>query len=335
MSENSKIEWTDHTFNPWIGCTKVSPGCDHCYAEARMDNRLHVVNWGAGQPRKRTSAENWREPIKWNARKFYECSCGWRGHEVSTEGTSLTAGLPSCPVCDRIDIKDARQRVFCASLADVFDNEVPREWRYDLLWLISNTPNLDWLLLTKRIGNAHQMLTEECARMGFPWSPKRWHNVWIGATICNQEEADRDIPKLLRVPAAVRFLSMEPLLGAVSLSSFDHDFLEGWAVEPACCGRPGYECCGYPEPVQVPTPCIDWVIVGGESGPHARPMVLGWAKEIVSQCQSAHVPVFMKQLGANPTNREGITHPISDRKGALMEEWPEVLRVQQFPEVSK
>jgi protein gp37 len=289
MSENSKIEWTDHTFNPWIGCTKVSPGCDHCYAEARMDNRLHVVNWGAGQPRKRTSAENWREPIKWNARKFYECSCGWRGHEVSTEGTSLTAGLPSCPVCDRIDIKDARQRVFCASLADVFDNEVPPEWRRDLFALIAATPNLDWLLLTKRIGNAVRMLPPDWGD-GYP-------NAWLGISVVNQEEADRDIPKLLRVPAPVRFLSMEPLLGPVSLSAFDHDFFEGWSVEPVCCGRPGYECCGYPEPVQVPTPCIDWVIVGGESGPNARPMHPDWARSLRDQCAAAGTPFFFKQWG--------------------------------------
>jgi protein gp37 len=302
MSAKSKIEWTDHTFNPWIGCTKVSPACDHCYAEVSTPSRALGVTWGAGQPRRVTGEANWKEPIKWNKRNFYQCACGWRGHEVNTEGTSLTEGLPSCPECDSMDLQDARQRVFCASLADVFDKEAPLGARERLFELIEQTPNLDWLLLTKRIGNVQEMIPAR-------WAPAFPSNVWIGISVVNQQEANRDIPKLLRVPAAVRFLSMEPLLGPVDLRQA-HMNTER-------------------------LPRVDWVIVGGESGPHARPMVLGWAKEIVSQCQSAHVPVFMKQLGANPTNREGITHPISDRKGALMEEWPEVLRVQQFPEVSK
>jgi protein gp37 len=304
MSENSKIEWTHHTFNPWWGCAKVSPGCDHCYAEA-LGNRFGTP-WGVDAERREFGEKHWDEPRKWNAK-------------------AAAAG--------------ERHRVFCASMADVFDKNAPLGARQRLLSLIADTPHLDWLLLTKRIGNASRMLQEACMHDGRLMDANDQYralpNLWLGISVVNQDEADRDIPKLLQVPAAVRFLSMEPLLGAVSLSSFDHDFLEGWAVEPACCGRPGSECCGSPEPSQVQTPRIDWVIVGGESGPHARPMVLGWAKEIVSQCQSAHVPVFMKQLGANPTNREGITHPISDRKGALMEEWPEVLRVQQFPEVSK
>jgi hypothetical protein len=116
MSANSKIEWTDHTFNPWIGCTKVSPGCDHCYAERREDLRLHRVQWGPGQPRHRT--KTWGDPVRWNKRPFYECrECGWRGETDS--GPEL-------------------QRVFCASLADVFDNEVDPAWRADLFDLIAS-----------------------------------------------------------------------------------------------------------------------------------------------------------------------------------------------------
>nr|WP_290369612.1 DUF5131 family protein [Cupriavidus laharis] len=128
MSQNSKIEWTDHTFNPWSGCTKVSPGCDHCYAEAMMDTRLHQVQWGPGAQRRRTSVANWRKPLQWN-----------RSH------------------AEFFAQHGRRQRVFCASLADVFDNAVDPGWRLDLLQLIADTPNLDWLLLTKRIGNAHAM----------------------------------------------------------------------------------------------------------------------------------------------------------------------------------
>lgn len=251
MSENTKIEWCDHTFNGWEGCQKAGPGCDHCYAETR-NARFGggtAINWGPGAPRRRTSVQNWNKPIAWN--KQHQAFFAEHGR---------------------------RQRVFCASLADVFDNAVPREWRYDLLWLIANTPNLDWLLLTKRIGNAAAMLESECARMGFPWSAERWPHVWIGATIVNQEEADRDIPKLLAVPAAKRFLSMEPLLGPVEIPNF---------------------LCEYPEdedgaPYQGH---IDWVIVGGESGPGARPMHPDWARSLRDQCAAAGVPYMFKQWG--------------------------------------
>jgi protein gp37 len=227
--------------------------------------------------------------------------------------------------------------VFCASLADVFDNEVPWEWRMDLFDLIRTTPNLDWLLLTKRIGNMPGMV-EQAVRDAnvyqrgaelFAWL-RAWcgrappANVWLGATVVNQEEADRDIPKLLATPAAVRFLSMEPLLGPVALDclrgapDWPRDVLRGTSTSKD----------GQPVPG---TGAVDWVIVGGESGPKARPMVLGWAKEIVRQCQAAGVPVMVKQLGAKPTNREGVPHPITDRKGGNMADWPEVLRVREFP----
>lgn len=242
--KNSAIEWTDHTFNPWIGCTKVSPGCDHCYAEQRMDKRLHTVNWGPGQPRKRTSAANWREPVKWN--------------NAHAEFYAQHA---------------RRQRVFCASLADVFDNEVDPQWRRDLFDLIELTPNLDWLLLTKRIGNVRDMV--RVAKSG-DWLAGR-KNVWLGATITSQAEADRDIPKLLQVPAAKRFLSMEPLLGPVDLA--------GMAARPLW-------------PITSKRiPHIDWVIVGGESGPNARPMHPDWARSLRNQCMAAGVPFLFKQWG--------------------------------------
>ena len=183
MAENTKIEWTDHTFNPWIGCTKVSPGCDHCYAENLMDTRMGVASWRPGAERVRTKDANWKMPLRWNAQA--DAFMAQHGR---------------------------RQRVFCASLADVFDNAVDPQWRADLFDLIAATPNLDWLLLTKRIGNVGNMLP-----VPFDFD-KHYPNVWIGATIVNQVEADRDIPKLLDVPARVRFLSMEPLLGPVDLT---------------------------------------------------------------------------------------------------------------------
>ena len=174
MSENSKIEWCDHTFNPWEGCQKVGPGCDHCYAEAR-NARFgggSAINWGPGATRRRTSPSNWRKPLAWNA-----------AHD------------------EFFAAHGRRQRVFCASLADVFDNAVSVQWRYDLLRLIMNTPNLDWLLLTKRIGNAEAMLEQAMRALTVGregWRDNYLPNIWLGATIVNQEEADRDVPSGLR-----------------------------------------------------------------------------------------------------------------------------------------
>ncbi|MCA8328909.1 phage Gp37/Gp68 family protein [Burkholderia cepacia] len=264
MSENSKIEWTDSTFNPWEGCQKVGAGCDHCYAESRNARFAGgtPINWGPGAPRRRTSAANWRKPLAWNA-----------AH------------------ADFFAEHGRRQRVFCASLADVFDNAVPDAWRADLFDLIWNTPHLDWLLLTKRIGNARPMISRalELAGRGVntPWP---WSNVWIGATIVNQEEADRDIPKLFTVPAHVRLLSMEPLLGPVDISRhLDYcEKLDKHGISRRVGGQ-HIKCdehCG-----------ISWVIVGGESGPGARPMHPDWARSLRDQCAAAGVPFLFKQHG--------------------------------------
>lgn len=247
MSENSKIEWTDHTFNPWEGCQKVGPGCDNCYAETRNARFAggQAINWGPGAPRRRTSAANWNKPKVWNAA---------HAEFFAKYGR--------------------RQRVFCASLADVFDNAVDPQWRADLFELIEATPNLDWLLLTKRIGNVGNMLP-----VPFDFD-KHYPHVWIGATITSQAEADRDIPKLLAVPARVRFLSMEPLLGPVDLG-----FLEP-------CDHPRQSC----EDIGCWS-ALDWVIVGGESGPGARPLHPDWARSLRDQCAAAGVPFLFKQWG--------------------------------------
>lgn len=250
MAELTDISWTHSTFNPWIGCTKVSPGCDHCYAEA-LDKRHRWggdTHWGTGKPRKRTSPAYWRQPYTWNKK-------------------AAASGQP--------------WRVFCASLADVFDNEVPDDWRWELRDLILATPSLTWLLLTKRIGLARDK----------PWLTDH-PNVWIGATIVNQEEADRDVAKLLRTPAAKRFVSYEPALGPVDWSKF---------------------------------PGLDWIIVGGESmqGARARYFAVTWAENTIRQARSIQAAPFVKQLGS--------TVGMKDRAGADPAEWPEDLRVQEFP----
>jgi protein gp37 len=255
----STIEWTDFTFNGWIGCTRVSPGCDNCYAAAQDNFRGWTPEgWGAGKPRRRTSESNWKQPLRWNK-------------------VAVAHG--------------ARARVFCSSLADVFDNEVADAWRADLAKLIGSTPMLDWQLLTKRIGNAARML-QEMFPNGTP------HNVWLGSTIVNREELLRDGPKLKAAPARVKFWSVEPLL-------------DDLGVLPA---------------ELIP----DWIIVGGESGPRARPMDLAWAESVLKQCESAGARVFMKQLGAKPLNA-GKAYGGSTGKGAVMIEWPRPLRVREMP----
>lgn len=248
MGENTAIEWADHTFNPWIGCQKVSAACDFCYAEGLMDKRLGQVEWGPGKPRKRTSEANWRQPLKWNRK-------------------AAKNGI--------------RQRVFCASLADVFDNAVPDEWREDLWHLIRETPSLTWMLLTKRPQNIARMLPDDAIR----------ERVWLGTTAEHQEEADRRIPILLVERAAVRFVSMEPLLGPVDLTAVTVGGLPAGTLLTTDALN------GEPNDYGYGLGTLDWVIAGGESGQAARPMHPDWARSIRDQCQAAGVPFFHKQNG--------------------------------------
>lgn len=286
MGENTAIAWCDHTFNGWVGCTKVSPGCANCYAEA-LDRRVggglvdgtKRLRWGKGAPRTRT--KTWGDPVRWNAR-------------------AAAAGR--------------REKVFCASLADVFDPEVAQSWRDDLWALIGQTPALDWLLLTKRPEGFRAMKPAAGA-----WPA----NVWLGVTVENQAEAERRIPLLLAQRAAVRFLSCEPLLGPVDLSHW----LVDWPEDQDGAPYPGNG--------------FDWCIIGGESGVSARPFDLAWARSLVGQCRAAGVAPFTKQLGARPCDTSALSphHPMAlrlrDRAGANLAEWPADLRVREFPEVRR
>lgn len=290
MAEQTGIEWADSTFNPWMGCTKVSPACDHCYASVSTPARTLGIQWGPGQPRRRTSEANWKLPLYWER------------HHAEFEKAH-----------------GRRRRVFCASLADVFDNEVDPQWRADLFALIGQTPNLDWLLLTKRIGNVEPMVMD-ALRAGFRMTNHEpptwpWTNVWLGATVVDQREADRDVPKLLATPAAVRFLSIEPMLGPVDLQSDLGGTL--WIGGQRGCGgthRHRGPVDGHDEgpgtswvigDPRIPhhhhdNRCgrgIDWVICGGESGPHARPMHPDRVRTLRDQCAGAGVPFMFKQWG--------------------------------------
>lgn len=288
MSENSRIEWTDHTFNPWIGCTKVSPGCANCYAETQDKFRSWTPEgWGAGKPRKRTSAANWKGPIKWN--------------REAGELAKLQAGS--------VHGVHRRPRVFCASLADWLDDEVPIQWLADLMRLIAETPNLDWLLLTKRPQNfrarIHAAFMETaCGSMDADNMMSEWEdgtppeNVWMGTTAEDQRRADERIPKLLEIPAAVRFLSVEPMLEPINMEKAIAHPLWGWNLSDG----------------------IHWVICGGESGPGFRPFNPEWARSLRDQCQAAGVPFFMKQMG-------GLRKPFPPI--------PDDLYIREFPRVGR
>ncbi len=278
MGKNSAIAWTDHSFNPWIGCTKVGPGCDNCYAEKERCSLALGVKWGQGEARHRTAESTWRNPRHWN---------------------------------DQAEKSGVRQKVFCASLADVFDNEVPQEWRDDLFALIRETPMLDWIILTKRIGNVREMLPVD-------WDS--WHgypNVWLLITVVNQDEANRDIPKLLDIPAQVRGVSIEPQIGPVDLENIPYTDTDGdYCMINALEGELWVD--GFQDPDTMEE--LDWVICGSESGPNRRPFDIAWARELRKQCWQTQTPFFLKQT------------PGDTRKGVI--ETPELdgRRWTQYPE---
>jgi protein gp37 len=275
MADNTAIEWTDHTFNPWIGCQKVSPGCDHCYAETWDARGLQQreTRWGPHAARTRTSPANWRKPLAWN-----------RAAQASGK----------------------RARVFCASLADVFDNHasIAQEWRDDLWTLIYRTPHLDWLLLTKR----PQHIEETLERIQRHWAISGWPglrtgNVWLGTSVEEQATADERIAHLLQAPAVpVRFLSMEPLLGPVDLTQAIYGPEAHRGPMNAFGHTDGF---GYEINIQ-------WVIVGGESGGQARPMHPQWVRSLRDQCEGANVPFFFKQWGEELPKGQG-NHDLDER----------------------
>ncbi len=228
MGKHSHIEWTHHTFNPWWGCAKVSPACQNCYAEA-WAKRVGSQVWGKDAERRFFGDNHWREPEKWNA--------------------------------DAV-ARGRRERVFCASMADVFEAKKGLYDQREKLWkLIERTPALDWLLLTKRPHNIARMV---------PWGEAWPSNVWIGTTVENQHWAEKRLPHLLALPAAVRFLSCEPLLGSIDLSQWVEDV----KLHP-----------------------IDWVIAGGESGAKSRPMLPEWARSLRDFCTTNSIAFHFKQWG--------------------------------------
>jgi protein gp37 len=285
MGERTEIAWCDATFNPWIGCTEISPGCEHCYARG-LSRRFAPNLWGADAERKLMTDAYWSQPLAWQRRAI-------------KEGT--------------------RPRVFCASMSDVFDNHPAVSDSRNHLWeLILRTPRLDWLVLTKRIGNVSRMLPPDWGD-GYP-------NVWLGISVVNQEEADRDIPKLTDTPAARRFISAEPLLGPLDLYAFQKgrcaacggtggavDVLEDGAELDRCRDCMGTGLCE-------DNPGLDWIIVGGESGANARPLNIDWALGVQHFCVHYGVPFFMKQ--GSQANWAGFRNFASFPKQLQVRQWP-------------
>lgn len=243
MGKETGITWTDHTFNPWWGCVRVSEGCVHCYAET-FSKRTGNDIWGADKPRRMFGEKHWAEPLKWN-----------RDAQAANQ----------------------RRKVFCASMADVFETHRDKYWqtemnaaRLKLTRVVLATPWLDWLFLTKRIEDAPGYLDW---MFGVGLLPR---NLWIGTTAEDQANYDKRIPILAKIPAVVRWVSIEPQIGPVSI-------------------------------LQNPR-AIDWIISGGESGAGCRPFELNWARQLRDECAQNNVAFFLKQLGGFPNKR----HELSD-----------------------
>lgn len=283
MSATSTIEWTEKTWNPLTGCTRVSAGCDNCYAARQAATRL-----------KNTDA--------------------YKGLAVMTpSGRAAFTGTIRL-LHDRLEDplhwrKPAR--VFVNSMSDLFHPDVPFDFIDRVFAVMMGARQHTFQVLTKRPERMAQYVNERL--FGIEPLP----NVWLGTSCEDQAAADERIPHLLRTPAAVRFLSCEPLLGPIQfpLRSNGSVFWHG----------------------------INWVIAGGESGPGSRPCNIEWIESIIAHCQAAGVPTFVKQLGANPVyhtcRNPACTHPdcgyellrLSDPKGGNMAEWPERMRVREYP----
>jgi len=288
MGEGTRISWATHTFNGWWGCQKVSPACDLCYAEM-WSNRMGFDVWGQRAPRRFFGETHWNEPLRWDRR-------------------AAAAGR--------------RDRVFAYSMADLFEDRRDLDpWREKQWALIEATPNLDWMLLSKRADCIGRMLPKA-------WLKNPRPNVWLGVTAENQRRAEERIPELLNVPAVVHWISAEPLLGPIDFSPWFQgaqvpvtDDLEDAPDGAVVDGMERSDSAWHR------TTGLDWIIVGGESGAGARRMDPAWARDILAQCRRANVAYHMKQKGGVLAKELGC----KDKEGKDPDEWPAELRVQEFP----
>ncbi len=347
MSETTKIQWAEHTGGPFLGCSVVSPGCGRCYAKELAETRLDGIFRRAY---KAAGFEDWATRPVWGDKATRVLSKGFWNDVRRINAAHAKAGTVGRWFPSMIDWLDEMP----AGIIDQDGKKLePEEVLARFLKTIHDCQNLIFLLLTKRpenwfdrVHNAARELTNhphDLKVYGYlqDWkSGKAPANVWIGVSVEDQQRADERIPELLKIPAKVRFLSVEPLLGPVDLSvAFDicDDPQHGQIGDNHACQKTGER--------------VSWVIVGGESGKGARPCYQEWIRSIKLQCSAAEVPCFLKQLGANiassgitrpgehwpePTRKEDTgkgywRHWLKDPKGGDPGEWPEDLRVREFP----
>ncbi len=383
--ENTKIEWATNTFNPFEGCSKISPGCANCYAEERAA-RFGTVKWGPSGTRRVAAESYWKGPVKWNR------EAAWCGNPVcKAAAMGRTDGRCAC------GLEVERPRVFCASLADVFEdwtgpmidargnrlykfadqsrrNHTALQWidsehnrhpltmqdvRRRLFKLIDATPNLDWLLVTKRPENIPAFMPAYfpggyVAEAGMMNQEGPRPNVWLIASVENQPTADERIQKLFKVPAVVHGLSIEPLLGPIDVSRWLQYFTDYHGDCRWCPDGPPIYSLEDPTPAAWPR-TLGWAIIGGESGNKARPCNVKWMRDLIAQLQPAKVATFIKQLGADVrwngmqggygdgpsdiwperTNKQAAPGEwliqLNHKKGGDIAEFPPDLAIRQFP----
>lgn len=306
MAEKSKIQWTDASWNPIWGCTKVSPGCAHCYIDRTPPFRkegIHFKRVGNEsttgvflRPQKLLEPLRWREP----------------------------------------------RRVFVNSLSDLFHEDVPDDYVFDVLGVMERATWHTFQVLTKRPERMLELVTRYVRGnlQQIDGSHRTMPNVWLGVSAENQHWADIRIPLLLKIPAAVHFVSAEPLLGPLDLEA-----LLVWRCQrcneayqpaggdwswPAGFTRPMHRCFPEVAPLWADANRLDWLIIGGESGPKARRMQLQWAYDLESQCRQAGVAFFCKQLGTVLARELRM----GDAKGGDIEAMPGPLRIREFPGLS-
>lgn len=352
MSEKTKIQWCDSTVNLWSGCTKVDLDCKNCYAETLSargmtvgkgeDARKTLGEWGKDKPRQLHESA-FELAVKLNKKPWI---CDVCGVSVATPLDSATGHIGS--ECFNHNIKYHRRRIFSLSLGDWLDDEVPVEWLARMLKTVFECSDVTWILLTKR-PELFRVRLEQVAswcngqKVSEVWRFLAWicdwvngnppRGIWILTSVGHQKAVDERVPELLKIPAVVHGLSVEPLTESVSL--------EPWI------SRPHNHTFANPKPELPGFPNIDWVIVGGESGKRARPCNVEWIRSVVQQCKAVGTACFVKQLGADPVFKvpPGLTREeyqkelgpnaglINDKKGGDTSEWPADLVVQQFPTI--
>lgn len=323
MSEQTNIAWCDSTVNFWSGCTKVSTGCANCYAETLSNRNLgNIGKWGKGAPRQLHESA-FKLAVKLNKKPYICDDCGHDQAESWEESP--------CQKCNEGALH--RRRIFSLSLGDWLDPEVPIEWLSRMLDTIRQCDQVTWILCTKRPenfnGGKYSLILDALNHFGGKWSDHptaKWLHEWkcgsnpprnviLLTSVENQEQAEKRIPELLKIPSACRGLSLEPLLGPVDVQTALNKM-------PFVIGGGDAE--------------LHWLIIGGESGHGARPCNVDWIRSLVNQGKAAGVATFVKQLGANRETDYGVSRDewlrwVIHIKGGDPTEWTADLRVQEFP----